>query len=48
MSVAAIYRWSYTLLPKGAEWWLGVEQSRELFSDIRGRGGLVMLASTRE
>ena len=24
---------------KGAERWLCVEQSRELFSDIRGRGG---------
>ena len=24
---------------KGAVWWLCVEQSRELFSDIRGRGG---------
>ena len=26
-------------IPKGAERWLCVEQSRELFSDIRGRGG---------
>ena len=29
----------YTLVPKGAERWLCVEQSRELFSDVRGRGG---------
>ena len=29
----------YALVPKGAERWLCVEQSRELFSDIRGRGG---------
>ena len=27
------------LVPKGAERWLCVEQRRELFSDIRGRGG---------
>ena len=27
------------VLPKGAERWLCVEPSRELFSDIRGRGG---------
>ena len=27
------------LLPKGAERWLSVEPSRELFSDTRGRGG---------
>ena len=33
---------------KGAVQWLCVEQSRELFSDIRGEVGLVMLASTRE
>ena len=45
MSVAVS---SYTLLHKGAEWWLCVEPSRELFSDIRGEVGLVMLASTRE
>ena len=24
---------------QGADWWLCVEQSRELFSNIRGRGG---------
>ena len=36
------------LVPKGAERWLCVEQCRELFSDIRGRGGASMLASTRE
>ena len=35
----AIYHWCYTLVPKGAEQWLCVEQSRELFSNIRGRGG---------
>ena len=29
----------------GKEWWC-VEQNRELFSDIRGRGGLAMYAST--
>ena len=29
----------HRLVPKGAERWLCVEQSRELFSDIRGRGG---------
>ena len=30
---------AYALVPKGAERWLCVEQSCELFSDIRGRGG---------
>ena len=33
------YRLCYSLTDKGAERWLCVEQSRELFSDIRGRGG---------
>ena len=29
----------YAPVAKGAEEWLCVEQTRELFSDIRGRGG---------
>ena len=38
----------YTPVPKGAERWLCVDQSRELFSDTRGRGGTSNLACTRE
>ena len=36
---ARIYRWYYAEVDKKAEEWLHVEQSRELFSNIRGRGG---------
>ena len=36
ISLVASY---YAPVSKGAEEWLCVEQSRELFSDIRGRGG---------
>ena len=35
----AIYRCYYAAVSKGTEEWLCVEQSCELFSDIRGRGG---------
>ena len=34
-----IYRWYYAAVDKKAEEWFWVEQSRELCSDIRGRGG---------
>ena len=34
-----IYYWYYTRAAKGAEWWLCVEHSSELFIDIRGGGG---------
>ena len=30
------YCWCYSLTAKEADWWLCVEQSCELFSDIRG------------
>ena len=36
------------VLYKKAEQWLCVEQSHELFSDLRGRGGGSNAASTRE
>ena len=35
----AIYCWYYGAVEKKAERWLCVEQSRELFSKVRGRGG---------
>ena len=35
----AIYHWYYVAVNKKAEMGLCVEQSRKLFSDIRGRGG---------
>ena len=35
----ALYRWYYDTVEKEAEECLCVEQSRELFSKIRGRGG---------
>ena len=41
------YCWCYSLTAKEADWWLCVEQSCELFSDIRGRGG-ASNASTHE
>ena len=34
-----IYCWYYAEVDKKAEEWLCVEQSRELFSNIRGSGG---------
>ena len=42
--------WYYGAVEKKTEECLGLEQSCELFSDIRGTGGAstVMLASTRE
>ena len=35
----AIYCWYYAAVEKKPERWLCVEQSRELFSNIKGRGG---------
>ena len=39
LTAYAIYHWCYSVTAKGAVRWLCVEQSRELFSDMRGRGG---------
>ena len=36
---STVYRWYYVAVEKKAKEWLCVEQSHELFSDIRGRGG---------
>ena len=37
--ICSIYRWYYDAVDKTAEQCLCVEQSHELFSKIRGRGG---------
>ena len=42
-----MYRWYYPAVHKKAEECLCVEQSRELFSDMRGEVGVLMLASIR-
>ena len=39
VTTLGIYRWYYDAVEKKVEECLCVEQSRELFSNIRGRGG---------
>ena len=44
----AIYRWCCNAVDETFQQWLCVEQSSELFTDIRGEVGIAMFASTRE